>query len=477
MDSFLKQMKPLHILGSVLAFFVAVWIIRCIVGWFNIDAFAVGGYTYSVDCKTGCLIQNGVLLTVLETAAVVQTEKFRLDGSGAYFTRSGTKIASVPVTCECASIDIESGIWTAGTTNTDRTRPIACAARTNVSTTNLKAVLDPVAYVAAIAKSIQDALDAAQKELTDATLANTAAQTAKTTASATAAAAVEDAAAKKSLSDSSSTAAIANPTNSGLSTVAADALQKSNTAAALVKSTKTVSEKAAADALIVEAKLIAAQRKVNKLLADKALAAAKSTDANYADLQKTATDANSAKLLADANLRQVMIDVAKAADAAAAALANCSQYTTCATCAAATGCVFCGISGTSGTCKASTDTCATTKYTSASQCTGSSSGSTTGSGSTSTTTTSTSTTGSGSTTGTGSGSGSGTGNLNTDLANEMSALLSRYSGSSSNSNSPSGTIATLSGVSPSSTSAAQVLMDTLKPTLTTCKNAYSINWT
>ena len=474
MDSFLKQMKPLHILGSVLAFFVALWIIRCIIGWFNIDAFAVGGYTYSVDCKTGCLIQNGVLLTVLETAAVVQKEKFKLDGSGAYLTQSGTKIASVPATCECASIDMQSGIWTAGTTNTDRTRPISCTARTNVSTTNLKAVLDPAAYEAAIAKSVQDAIDAAQKVLTDATLANTAAQTAMTTASSTAAAAVEDAAAKKALSDSSAAAAIANPTNSGLSTLAADALQKYNTAAALVKSTKTVSEKAAAEAMIVEAKLIVARRNVNKLLADKALAAAKSTDANYAELQKAAADANSAKLLADAGLRQVMIDAAKAADAAAAALANCSQYTTCATCAAATGCTFCGISGTSGTCKASTDTCATTKYTSAGQCTGSRTGSSTGSSIGSSTSSSTVSTSTSSST---AGSGTGTGNLNTDLANEMSALLSRYSGTSSNSNSPSGTIATLSGVSPSSTSAAQVLLDTLKPTLTTCKNAYSINWT
>ena len=208
MDSILKQMKPLHILGSVLAFFVAIWILRCIVGWFSFDYFiGIGGNTYSTDCKTGCLIQNGTLLTVLETAAVVLANNFRLNADGSYLSQTGTIIARVPFNCKCGSLD--SGKWTSGTINTDVTRPVVCTGRTGVTITDLTAVIDPEAFATAIAAAAAATLAAAEKAVTDATTANTAAQTAKTTADTAAAAAVTDAAAKKELSDSATAAAIA----------------------------------------------------------------------------------------------------------------------------------------------------------------------------------------------------------------------------------------------------------------------------
>ena len=203
MDSILKQMKPLHILGYVLAFFVAIWILRCLIGWFSPEYFTgIGGNTYTTDCTTGCLIQNGTLLNVLDTAGVVLANKFTLNADGSYSSASGTTISRVPNNCECASLDPITGKWTAGQINSNYTTAVNCTTRTGVTITDLLPVINPTAYAAALKAAADALLAASQKAVTDATTADTAAKTAKTTADAAAAAkAAADAAAAKAAAD------------------------------------------------------------------------------------------------------------------------------------------------------------------------------------------------------------------------------------------------------------------------------------
>jgi hypothetical protein len=116
MDSIMKQMKPVHMLGCVLAFFVVVWVLRAALLLLKPEYFTgTNGITYSVNCATGAIVGTNADGTAVDPS-IISAANLRLTVSGSIVNTNGTILGHVDSTCQCWSIDPATAAWTAGKT-------------------------------------------------------------------------------------------------------------------------------------------------------------------------------------------------------------------------------------------------------------------------------------------------------------------------------------------------------------------------